>query len=324
METLFNNLTEIIKNYHKIIIMAHQNPDLDALGSSLGLYEILTALEKEVYLFYKTSGETDYNNPVKEVLKKNSNLNYTYVRNCKDIIDDQTLLIILDVHQQFRIMYPSILQLVSNVVVIDHHIKNNDYIKDTQFFFIDSTMSSMAEVITSYSKYLNINITPSTATVMLAGIEIDTNGFNLKTTDKTYEAAAYLATMGADNVTKQELLKESKEEYLKRADYIKNSFMINKTVGMCLLNKEECTKEELAEIAEELLKFDSIESSFAIGKLDSKTIGVSARSIGLFNVCDVITKLGGGGHANNAATQIKNSTIKEVEASIKQILEELE
>ena len=101
---------------------------------------------------------------------------------------------------------------------------------------------------------------------MLAGIEIDTNGFNLKTTDKTYEAAAFLTKLAADHIQKQELLKENKESYLKRQDFVKTSFMINANMAMCLLDNEIHKKADLAMIAEELLKFENVEASYAIGK----------------------------------------------------------
>ena len=127
--------------------------------------------------------------------------------------------------------------------------------------------------------------------------------------------------MGADSILKQELLKESKEDYLKRSNYLKTSFMINKNMAMCIVNKE-CTSLDLAEIAEELLGFEDVEVSFTIGKIDEKTIGVSARSLGKISVEKIMKKLGGGGHKSNAASQIKNKTIKEVKQEIINLLNE--
>ena len=121
--------------------------------------------------------------------------------------------------------------------------------------------------------------------------------------------------MGADTILKQELLKESKEDYLKRATYISSSFMVNECIAMCIINSINDNK-QLAEIAEELLTFEEVEVSFVIGKLDTNLIGVSARSLGEFDVGEIMKKMGGGGHSSNAATQIKDKSIKEVKQEI--------
>ena len=173
----------------------------------------------------------------------------------------------------------------------------------------------MSELITYYAEFVNIDLDNVIATILLAGIEIDTNGFNLKTTSSTYETASTLMEMGADSILKQELLKESKEEYMKRATFIRNSFMVTDSIAMCLINTESTTM-ELAEVAQELLTFEDVKASFVIGKLNEETIGVSARSLGDIDVSMVMKALGGGGNNSNAAAQIKAQTQKEVKQHI--------
>lgn len=323
MENLFNKLTEILLKYNKVIIMSHHDPDLDAIGSSMGLSMILDSMEKENYIFLTNTDKSKYNSSVCQALSRVEGIKYIYPKNYKKIVDENTILVILDVHQKERVEYPKIFENIKNLIVLDHHIKSNSYIKDTELFYIDSTMSSMVELVSQYAKYNDINLGPLISTVMLAGMEIDTNGFNLKTTEKTFEMAAYLTSTGADSVLKQELLKESKDNYLRRADFIKSSYIYGKNVAMCILPTSTSTKEELAEIAEELLKFEYVEVSFVIGQLENSLIGVSARSIGNIDVCNIMKKLGGGGHVTNAATQISELTVKEVEKMIRKVLGEL-
>lgn len=318
MEELFNKLNEIISKYDNFIIMGHKDPDLDSLGSSLGLCEIIESFGKKPYLFLNDKHLENYN----------ININQAFEKMEKDIVcvnertykkvGESTLLIITDVHIQDRLEYP---KLVNNMdtVVLDHHIKNKNYIKDTKFLYIDSNLSSMSELITYYAQYLNIDLDNVIATILLAGIEIDTNGFNLKTTSSTYNAASTLMEMGADSILKQELLKESKEDYMKRATFIGNSFMITNDTAMCILGGN-CTSMQLAEVAEQLLTFEDVKASFTIGKFEDNTIGVSARSLGDIDVSGVMKQLGGGGHSSNAATQIKDKTIKEVKQDIIEIV----
>jgi len=314
VEILFNKLNEIIKEYNNFIIMDNSDPDLDSLGSSLGLYEIIESFGKNAYLFLDYKHLEDYNSNINQAFKKiEKDIKFVNDRNYKKIIDN-TLLIITDVHTQDRLEYPKLCDLV-DVVVLDHHIKNKNYIKNTKFLYIDSNLSSMSELITYYSEYLNIDLDNVVATILLAGIEIDTNGFNLKTTSKTYEAASTLMEMGADSIMKQELLKETKEAYIKKASFIKNSFMINDNMAMCIINDLTESK-TLAEVAEEMLNFEDIKATFTLGKIDENTVGVSARSLGEIDVSVYMKKLGGGGHSSNAATQIKDKTLKEIKQDI--------
>ena len=320
MNLIFEKLNEIIKEYENIIVSGHKDPDLDSLGSCMGLIQIIESFNKKAYLFLNDKNLETYN----------TNINQAFNNMDRDIIcvnersykkiKGNTLFIITDTHIKDRLESPKLVEEF-DTIVLDHHIKSKNYIKNTKFMYIDTNLSSMSEFITFYAEYNDIDLDNVIATILLAGIEIDTNGFNLKTTSNTYEAASTLMEMGADSILKQELLKETKEEYMKRASFIRNSFMVNENTAMCIINAEIDSK-ELAEIAEELLTFEDVKSSYAIGKLDSNLIGVSARSLGEVDVGIVMKKMGGGGHLSNAATQVKEKTIKEVKQQIIDIINE--
>lgn len=321
MQQVFQKLNEIIKEYDKFIVMGHKDPDLDSLGSCLGLIEVIESFDKNAYLFLNDKHLENYNTNINQAfLKMEKNIVCVNERSYKKI-DGKTLLIITDVNIQDRLEYPKLVEQF-DTVVLDHHIKSKNYIKNTKFTYIDTNLSSMSELITFYAEYNYIDLDNVIATILLAGIEIDTNGFNLKTTSRTYEAASTLMEMGADSILKQELLKESKEEYMKRANFIRNSFMVKDNIAMCIVNRISDSK-ELAEISEELLTFEDVKASYTIGKLDNNLIGVSARSLGQIDVSVVMKKLGGGGHMSNAAAQIKDKTIKEVRQEIIDILSEM-
>ena len=314
METLFEKLNEIIMEYDSFVVMGHSNPDLDSLGSSLGLCEIIESFNKNAYLFLDDKHLEDYNSNINQAFQKmEKKIMCVNERNYKKI-EGKILLIVTDVHTQDRLEYPKLCEIF-DTIILDHHIKNKNYIKDTKFLYIDSNLSSMSELITYYSAYLNLDLDNVISTILLAGIEIDTNSFNLKTTGKTYEAASILMEMGADSIMKQELLKGTKDDYIRRASYIKSSFMINDYMAMCVINKVIDSK-TLAEVAEEMLNFEDVKATFAIGKIDVDTIGVSARSLGDIDVSIIMKEMGGGGHNSNAATQIKDKTLKEVKQNI--------
>ena len=314
MQHLFKKLNEIINEYDSFIVTGHKDPDLDSLGSCLGLCEIIESFGKKSYLFLDNKHLENYNSNINEAFEKMEKDIICVNEKTYKKIKGKTLLIITDTHIKERLEYPELVEKF-DTIVLDHHIKSKKYIKDTKFLYIDSNLSSMSELITYYAEYVNIDLDNVIATILLGGIEIDTNGFNLKTTSRTYEAASTLMEMGADSILKQELLKESKEDYLKRATYIGSSFMINENMAMCVINKI-ITSKDLAETAEELLNFEDVEASFVIGKLEDDLVGISARSLGDIDVSETMKELGGGGHSSNAATQIKDKTIKEVKQEI--------
>ena len=315
MQKLFKSLTEAIKNHEEIILMAHRNIYLDALGSLLCLYEITTTFDKKTYLIINK----EVNKSVSKALTKLKNINFKYDI---DNLKQDSLLIVADTHKEELVEQPELLTKIKDIVVIDHHIKDSNYIKNTIFSYINANLSSAAEILLHYSRYLNHQISSITSTIMLAGIEIDTNSYSIKTTDKTYESAALLLKSGADNLLKQELLKEDKKEYLKRQKILEKSYMINEKVALCIFDNEKSKKEEIAQTAASLLQFDNVEVGFAIGKLKNGNIGVSAKSLGNYDVKSIMKKLGGGGHLNNAATEMKNTNIEEVKEQLLAIIKE--
>lgn len=313
MNDLFNDLNKLINKYDNFIIMGHCNPDLDVLGSALALQYIISEKKKNSYIFLNNDNVEEYNDSIVKALEK-ANGKFVNKESYLDKVNN-CLLIIVDVYQKDRLEYPEILNLKLDTVILDHHIMSKKYIRENILLYNDTMLSSVVELMTYYAKFCNINLDFITATIMLAAMEIDTNSYNVKTTSNTYKAAAYLMEMGADTILKQELLKETKDDYIKRADYIKNSFMINGRIAMCILHTL-CKKEELAEIAEELLKFVNVEASFVIGYIDNGNVGISARSIGNYDVEKIMKQFNGGGHKTNAAAEVSDKNIREIKNHI--------
>lgn len=322
MEEIFKQLTQLIRNCDKIIFMTHQNMDLDGFASILALSSVATSLKKENYILID-------NNPKNSSIKKSMNklkelqleFNYIYKKEALKYLTEKTIVIILDVHKPTMVEMPSLLMKTNNIIVIDHHIKCKQYIQNTILNYINSNMSSTIEIISGYLRFMNKTVDPVVATMMLAGMEIDTNSFNVKTSSTTYETAAFLMNIGADNVLKQELLKEDKDEYMSRQKYIENSYMLNNKTAICTLDTKIVDNNTLAQIAEDLLQFNNVESAYCIGYISKNKVGISARSLGKENVEHIIKNLGGGGHSTEAATQIKNVNI---ESALNMLMNEMD
>lgn len=320
MNDIFKLLTEYIKKFPRVYIMTHKNPDLDGLGSAICLHEIVTSFKKECFIIDTDEIQNSTVQKMYNILKEKS-IFFHRIKEKEAILNtNNTLLIVLDVHKENMVESSLLLSKCENIIVIDHHIKGTDYIKTTDLSYINANLSSVVEFMVYYLKYLNKIVNPIIATIMLTGIEIDTSNYKLKTSEKTFEAASILTSMGVDSILKQELLKEDKEVYVKRSYFVKNSDMINDNIAICTMDDNIYEPKEIAEIAEQLLQFNNIEASFAIGKLKENLIGVSARSLGNVDVEKMMKKLGGGGHLTDAATQISDSKIEEVKKQLIEII----
>ncbi len=316
----FNLLTKEIKNHDNIVIMAHKGMDLDAYGASLCLYEIVKNFEKNVMIYM--SRELANKSIEKSVLKiKETNMDIKYVYSEEEIPKENTMAVVLDTHKASLLEdYDAIRHF--EIFILDHHIANVETI-ESKYTYINHEVSSTVEILVNYAKYLNRELSPLVATVMMAGLDVDTNNFNVKTTDKTFEAAAYLAKAGADNIVKKQLLKEDKDNYCKRQDFVKNSNMVTENMALCVMDNNIYKKYMLALISEDLLQFDNVEASFTIGFVGENIVGISARSIGNIDVENIMYKLGGGGHKTDAATEIKDTNPEEVRQKLMDIIREV-
>ena len=317
---MYQNLFDVVKKHNLVVIMTHKNPDLDGFSSSICMSYMLNKMGIESRVFLgETERDISVIKAMKELEKTSFPIQYIHQEEFENL--ENVLLLVLDVNKDFLLEYPEILQQKWDTVVIDHHIKDVHYIKDTVMSYVNANASSIVEIMVGYLQYLGMNIPPLLATILLAGMEIDTNSFNVKTTAETFLSAAYLMSNGADTIKKQEILKEVKSTYIKKQYFIKNSRMINEKMALCVLDQSVYSNKFLASLSEDLLQFENVEASFTIGKLKDQRIGISARSLGNINVLEIIRRLGGGGHLTEAATQIENQTIAEVEKQLLSVIE---
>ena len=316
-------IKQMLRHAKTVFIMAHKDLDLDALGSSIGLYFILERLDKNCFLIID---DTKYESGVAKVLKE--------LEGCLNIIKSsqieenlylrskKNLLIILDTNKEELVQSKDALNYfpLENTIILDHHDLGETSL-DAKLRIIDNELSSTCEMIVNLIEMYKIEMDPYYATLLLSGIILDTNNFTLKTNTETYYAAYYLSKMGASTKKVQYLLKQDLKEYIERQQLITNVDILDDKIAIAKGSPYTIyRREDLAKIADTLLFFNDIEASFVIGKTTSKTVSVSARSLGNYNISQLLTKLGGGGDKMGGAAKLSNTTISKVETKIKQIL----
>lgn len=323
MDYLFKKLTENIKTHSNVVIMTHKHPDLDGMGSAIALAKIVESFKKDCFVIYPDDKVTVSVDKAVKLLKENNiDINFKTYSEVLDVINENTLLIILDTQKPMLVQNSELLEKVKDIFVIDHHTNSSEHISNTVFEYINSNKSSIVEIITEYLVYLNKTLNPIIITILSAGMEVDTHSFSLKTTENTFKMAGILTRLGADPILRKEMLKESRDDAIKRNDHIKNSYFIRDGYLLCDMGEDVKDNVDLAILADELLRFDSVEVSFAVGKLNNGKVCVSARSMGKVSAAVIMSAIGGGGHVTDAAAQFTDKSNAEVIEMLKNVVME--
>lgn len=321
--TISHNLSELIGDASKVMIMGHKNSDMDSIGSSLGIYRLAKTFGKEAFIVCDKKSMAIKN--FFETLFKDEEYSEVIIdeEEAETNIDQGTLLIILDTHKRNFVEAPELLDATSKIVVIDHHRKSTDYIENTILSFQEVYASSASELVTELIQYSEAEVELKTieAESLYAGIMVDTKNFTFKTGVRTFEAAAYLRKYGVDIIRVKKWFQSDLDGYNKIAEIVKSAELINESIAISIYDEVDKDSNVIcAKAADELLTISNVTASFVLGKLGDK-IGISGRSIGDINVQVILEKLGGGGHITLAGAQVEGS-IEEVKENLKQKIEE--
>ena len=312
-----NALADIVSDSDKIIVMGHRRPDFDAIGACVGIYTFAKFLNKECYIILN---ETDQDETIQKVMfeidSQDEQLSKVFVDSDEawELMTPQTTLIVVDTSDASRVIDAAILSKANRKVIIDHHRRGEDIITNPLLTYIEPYASSASELIAELIEYQTKieKISPIAATIMLGGIVVDTQNFSIRTGSRTFDAAAYLRSNGADPTKVKTILKEPFENFMNRVEIINNSIQKSPEIIMAKAPENKYyTNVMLAQSADLLLTLKGIECSFAIGYLDEGKVGISSRSLGNINVQLIMEELGGGGHLANAATQIEGINLDE-------------
>ncbi|MGD6842659.1 DHH family phosphoesterase [Bacillus infantis] len=320
-------LKELITESDKVIIMGHKSPDMDAVGASIGILKVAEMNQCEGYVVMNFQDiDTGVQRMMKEI-RKNDSLFSRFIspEEALEIATDDTLLVVVDTHKPSLVIEERLLSKIDHVVVIDHHRRGEEFIKNPLLVYMEPYASSTAELVTELLEYQpkKGRIEMLEATALLAGIIVDTKSFTLRTGARTFDAASYLRGQGADTVLVQKFLKEDVDTYVKRAKLIETVSLYREGLAIAKGNPDQSFDQVLiAQTADTLLTMDGIDASFVISKRADNLVGISARSLGDVNVQIIMESLEGGGHLTNAATQLTDITVDEAEERLHQAIDD--
>lgn len=326
-------ISELFKDADRVFVVGHQRPDMDSVGSGIGVVKI-ARLHGVKANFVLDTNKTNYD--VGRLVTrmqhaKEDNDIFIDPNEALEEATDKSLLVMVD-HSKYSITYSQDLydRLKNRIIVIDHHRRGEEFPENPMLTYVEPYASSACELVTEMIEYQQPAngkrvLTDLEATAMLAGIVVDSKEFSLRTGTRTFDAASYLRSIGASSAVVSELLKEDIDSFLEKTHLIATLKMVRP--GMAVLvgpNDKIIDPIVTAQAADTALDLKNVEASFAITRRSQDTIGISARSMGKINVQIIMEKLGGGGHLSNAATQIKNVTVEEAENRLLKAIDEYE
>ncbi|MGM0836955.1 MAG: DHH family phosphoesterase [Bacillota bacterium] len=319
-------LKELIHESDKVIIMGHRYPDMDAIGAAIGIAKVAELNQKDSFIVLNQNEIDAGVQRLLSELKSHDELWEKIVspEEAYDMATNDTLLVVVDTHKPSLVIEERLLNKIEDVVVIDHHRRGEDFIEDPLLVYMEPYASSTAELVTELLQYQpkRIKITMLEATALLAGIIVDTKSFTVRTGSRTFDAASYLRSQGADTILVQKLLKENLERFVKRAKLIESAYLFQDGIVIAKGNPEDSFDQVMiAQAADTLLAMSDINTSFVIAHRTGDMVSISARSLGDINVQVVMETLEGGGHLTNAATQL-TMTIDEAEEKLKEAIRE--
>lgn len=314
-------LKELMTQSDKIFVMGHKFPDMDAVGAAIGVRKVAEMNGKEGYIVINFS---EIDTGVKRLIEEVKQYPDLYTRfitpeEALEMATEDSLLVVVDTHKPSFVIDDRLIKKIENIVVIDHHRRGEDFIKNPLLVYMEPYASSTAELVTELLEYQpkNEKVNMLEATALLAGIIVDTKSFTLRTGSRTFDAASYLRGQGADTVLVQKFLKEDLNTYIKRAKLIESVAFYRDGIAIGVGTDDTIYNSVLiAQAADTLLTMDGVEASFVVSKRSEDEIGISARSLGKVNVQVIMENLGGGGHLSNAATQLKDTTIEDAKEQL--------
>lgn len=319
-------LKQLMQESEQIFIMGHKSPDMDSIGAAIGVLKI--ALVNDVKAFIVID-EEDLDLGVDRLVAE---INQTELREylitpetALEMVTKSSLTVVVDTHMPSLVAEGKLLSKTEHVVVVDHHRRGEEFIDNPTLVYMEPYASSTAELVTELIEYQSpsLKLNRLEATALLAGIVVDTKSFTFRSGSRTFDAASYLRSKGADTIMVQSFLEEDLDTYVMRSHLIERTIIYKDNIAIARADPGQIFGAvAIAQTADTLLTMKNIDASFVISERSDGRIGISARSIGDVNVQLIMEQMNGGGHLTNAATQLGDISIQQAYEQLIEIIDQ--
>ena len=307
-----NSLSELVAQSSHVFVMGHKNADLDAVGAAVGVCCLCRKRGKKASIVLDM--DKNVAGPLIVQLLEHPEYKDCFISSQDALLlaDPKSILVVVDTNRPDQVEFKPLLEAISKVCVIDHHRRAADYISPVVVNLHEPYASSASELVTELLQYAvePTDVLPVEAEALLSGIVLDTKNFNVRTGERTFEAAAFLKRLGADTVEVKKLLQNDLQSTLARYQIIKSAKIYRDGIAIAALDSP-TSRTIAAQAADELLSISGITASFVMYPHKDEVV-ISARSIGETNVQVILEPLGGGGNAATAGAQVPGDDVKTV------------
>ena len=321
-------ISDKIRSVDQVFVVGHKNLDMDALGSAVGMQLFASNIIENSYAVYDADQMSADIERAIQFLKKEDVTKLLSLTDAMKLVTNRSLLILVDHSKTALTLSKDFYDLFTQTIVIDHHRRDQDFPENAVITYIESGASSASELVTELIQFQNSKknrLSRMQASVLMAGMMLDTKNFTSRVTSRTFDVASYLRTRGSDSIAIQEIAATDFEEYREVNELILQGRKLGSDI-LIAQAKDSTTYDTvvISKAADAMLAMSGIEASFVLAKNTQGFISISARSRSKINVQRIMEELGGGGHFNLAAAQIENMSLSEAGEKLTQlILEEL-
>ena len=317
-------ISDKIRSVDQVFVVGHKNLDMDALGSAVGMQLFASNVTENSYALYDEDQMSPDIERAVSFLEKEGVTKLLSVKDAMGMVTNRSLLILVDHSKTALTLSKDFYDLFTQTIVIDHHRRDQDFPDNAVITYIESGASSASELVTELIQFQNSKknrLSRMQASVLMAGMMLDTKNFTSRVTSRTFDVASYLRTRGSDSIAIQEIAATDFEEYREVNELILQGHKLGSDI--LIAQAKDSTAYDtvvISKAADAMLAMSGIEASFVLAKNTQGFISISARSRSKINVQRIMEELGGGGHFNLAAAQIENMSLTEVGEKLTQLV----
>ena len=317
-------ISDKIRSVDQVFVVGHKNLDMDALGSAIGMQLFASNITEDSYAVYDADQMSPDIERAINFLEKEGVTKLLPLSDAMRLVTKRSLLILVDHSKTALTLSKGFYDLFTQTIVIDHHRRDQDFPENAVITYIESGASSASELVTELIQFQNSKknrLSRMQASVLMAGMMLDTKNFTSRVTSRTFDVASYLRTRGSDSIAIQEIAATDFEEYREVNELILQGHKLGSDI--LIAQAKDSTAYDtvvISKAADAMLAMSGIEASFVLAKNTQGFISISARSRSKINVQRIMEELGGGGHFNLAAAQIENMSLSEAGEKLTQLV----